>query len=388
MHSARASRGLGGRAGDRGKRSRGDSRCEQWIGPPKSCKSSMLIRDGDKLRDQNEGKSVGSAGLRPPGTSAISEELPLKWADSARVIGAESANFNYSIDEMFMFREVLFLSGWVLHEHEYLASVFVMFHESVQRVAISGAPGAQVQFDLRLAIPAAQYDADILVGFEFANGARLLLESPSREIWLRDPYHDSFQNFQTIIRQLRNGCILEIGSRARSGNVYRDFIPPGVQYVGLDICNGPNVDVVGDAHELSRYWPEETFDAAYSIAVFEHLLMPWKVAIEVNKVLKPGAVVFIQSHQTFPLHEQPSDFWRFSDRAWHALFNKFTGFEIIETRLGESAYIIGSFLNAMTYKMDRSPAYMASTVMCRKIGGCVERWTADLPSLVDGVYPR
>jgi hypothetical protein len=241
---------------------------------------------------------------------------------------------------------------------------------------------------LRLTLPKDQPDSNIHVGFEFNDGARFVVEAPYRQSWERDPYHKTFRHFQKMVRQRGHGQILEIGSRARSGNVYRDFIPAEMAYVGLDILDGPNVDVVGDAHELSRHFAPDTFDAAYSIAVFEHLLMPWKAAVELNKVMKVGAIVFIQSHQTFPLHEQPWDFWRFSDRAWHAIFNRFTGFEIVETGLGEPAYVVGSFLNPMTYRMDSAPAYMSSTVICRKIGDCLEQWNADLLSLTDTPYPE
>ena len=45
-------------------------------------------------------------------------------------------------------------------------------------------------------------------------------------------------------------------------------------YVGFDIARGPNVDVVGDAHELSRHFPADHFDAVFALSVFEHLAMP------------------------------------------------------------------------------------------------------------------
>jgi len=68
----------------------------------------------------------------------------------------------------------------------------------------------------------------------------------------------------------RKGRLLEIGSRARSGTTYRHWFPSDIDYVGFDITNGPNVDLVGDAHHLSRYVGQEV-NFIFSIAVFEHL---------------------------------------------------------------------------------------------------------------------
>lgn len=75
------------------------------------------------------------------------------------------------------------------------------------------------------------------------------------------------------------------------------------------------MDIVGDAHELSLLFPNEHFDVGMSKAVFEHLAMPWKVVLEVNKILRPNGLLFINTLHTFPLHEKPWDFWRFSEEA-------------------------------------------------------------------------
>src|SRR5207302_1906206 len=117
-----------------------------------------------------------------------------------------------------------------------------------------------------------------------------------------------------------DATVLEIGSRARSGISRRDRFPAGSKYVGLDIASGPNVDIVGDAHDLSTFI-HEPVDFVLSMSTFEHLLMPWKVAIEMSTVMRVGAIAYIESHQAWPLHEEPWDFWRFSANAWQGLFN-------------------------------------------------------------------
>lgn len=180
---------------------------------------------------------------------------------------------------------------------------------------------------------------------------------------------------------------LEIGSRARSGVVNRHFAPPGWEYSGFDILAGPNVDIVGDAHELSSFYPQEHFDAVMAISVIEHILMPWKLAIELNKVMKIGGIGFMFTHQCWPLHDQPWDFWRFSDEAWKALFNPATGFEIISAQMGEPAYIVAAKIHPATAFAETPAGFLASSVLFRKISETDLQWPVSVNKVLDTQYP-
>ena|SRR5437870_10211312 len=116
-------------------------------------------------------------------------------------------------------------------------------------------------------------------------------------------------------------------------------------------------------------------------------MMPWKAAVEMNRVMRTGAIGFVLSHQTWPLHEQPWDFWRFSDMSWHAIFNKFTGFEVIDTGLSERAHVVPANPNPITYRMDEHPAFLGSTVLFRKIGPSLVDWPVDTTNLLKAPYP-
>ena len=100
--------------------------------------------------------------------------------------------------------------------------------------------------------------------------------------------------FLVQLSSMPSGAALEIGSRARSGVTRRHFLPASTwAYTGMDILAGENVDVVGDAHKLSKLFPEKRFRAVMSFSVLEHLLMPWKFAIELNRVMELGGVGFL-----------------------------------------------------------------------------------------------
>lgn len=161
--------------------------------------------------------------------------------------------------------------------------------------------------------------------------------------------------------------VLEIGSRNVTGVNLRNRFS-NADYIGFDFYGGENVDVIGDAHKLSTYFAgQERFDLIFSSAVFEHLHMPWVAAIEIQKLLKVGGYVFIETHFSFSSHERPWHFFQFSDMGLRALFNEALGFDLIES--GMSNPISGYFAhNADAYlkHLPITELYCHSEIFCRK----------------------
>ncbi len=153
--------------------------------------------------------------------------------------------------------------------------------------------------------------------------------------------HSNFLSYLTEIGNHEGLKILEIGSREVTGKSDARTRFSKAEYTGFDYYAGPNVDVVGDAHKLSEYFGDHKFDIIYSVAVFEHLAMPWVAAREISKLLKVGGIVFIETHFSYSSHERPWHFFQFSDMALKALFSPAMGFECIEA--GMSNPIIGRF---------------------------------------------
>ncbi len=143
--------------------------------------------------------------------------------------------------------------------------------------------------------------------------------------------------------------ILEIGARNVTGKTLRELFPKA-NYTGFDYYPGENVDVIGDAHELSKYF-DKKFDLIFSSAVFEHLAMPWKVSVEIIKLLKVKGYVFIETHYSHSTHERPWHFFQFSENALDVLFPEKFGMScmkkgcsnLIEGRFTEyaSEYLVG-----------------------------------------------
>ncbi|MBK6407777.1 MAG: class I SAM-dependent methyltransferase [Holophagales bacterium] len=161
--------------------------------------------------------------------------------------------------------------------------------------------------------------------------------------------------------QARRGRVLEIGSRLVSpdAQVFRERFH---RYVGTDIFPARNVDVVADAHYLSGAFGSETFDGVFSLNVLEHLSAPWLVAREINRVLKPGGLTFHNAPHTWPIHEMPNDFWRFSDEGLRLLFGPASGFEVLDAKGYGRVYV---------HPDCRKGAYLGMPTIASVGGACV-----------------
>jgi SAM-dependent methyltransferase len=81
--------------------------------------------------------------------------------------------------------------------------------------------------------------------------------------------------------------VLEVGSYSVNGSI-RDLYP-AAEYTGVDLVNGPCVDVVGYGHEVS--FPDGYFDVTLSGECFEHD-PHWRATFEnMVRMTRPGGLV-------------------------------------------------------------------------------------------------
>ncbi len=304
-----------------------------------------------------------------------------------------------AIDELIFFRGTLHVTGWGLCPGRHIVGMgFRLGDGSLQALKGYGLPSPDVaaafgaehgacRFVCAFALDSANMLGALTLIFSLENGEQYEMTNLTHRLD-DEPYHVLQRQFFGQLATMTSGTVLEIGSRNRSGNVRRNLLPPGVRYVGMDILAGENVDAVGDVHALGEMFPPASFDAIFSISVFEHLLMPWKAVLEMGKVLKPGGQVMIATHHTYPLHETPWDYFRFSDQAWHGLFNEFTGFEVVQTALGETALIVPQIMHKTLLGLEACPAFIGSAVLARKVSDSALRWDVDLKQVVHTMYPQ
>jgi SAM-dependent methyltransferase len=205
--------------------------------------------------------------------------------------------------------------------------------------------------------------------------------------------HQAWQKYIYELGNKEGLRILEIGSREVTGTSEARKQFARAEYVGFDYYPGPNVDVVGDAHRLSSYFPSGSqFDLIFSSACFEHFAMPWVVAEQIAQMLKVGGLLFVETHFSFAAHERPWNFFQFSDMGLRVLFSNALGFECIEA--GMSNPIVGRFSAFADDYLKYQPIrglYCHSEYLGRKVRevSSFEWKNVDLAEIVEGTtYPK
>lgn len=169
--------------------------------------------------------------------------------------------------------------------------------------------------------------------------------------------------FREHVNNLPSPKILELGTRKWGENSthHRDLFPNSV-YTMTDFIDGDDVDVVSDVHDLKEF-ESGTFDAVFSASTFEHIQFPWVASVALLRVLKPGGVLFVQTHQTFPVHGYPSDYTRWTDVGLRSMF-EWAGFDVVEAEMSEPCVI----QRPEGYPVwdHTAPAYIAVAAYCVK----------------------
>jgi SAM-dependent methyltransferase len=199
---------------------------------------------------------------------------------------------------------------------------------------------------------------------------RLRLAAPpeDRETWVPVGEREAVTEFKARARELSAPRVLELGtlrSIAERCTMHHDYVPQAGEFLGTDIQAGPDVDIVADVHQLTEVVGRESFDIIISCSTFEHLKYPHLAAHEVMKALKVGGLLFIQTHQSFPIHAFPFDYFRFTREALAGLFGTRMGVEVLATnyqfhaaiwaREVESLFAHPAFLNVNLFAVKTGP---------------------------------
>lgn len=107
---------------------------------------------------------------------------------------------------------------------------------------------------------------------------------------------------------IKGRSVLEVGSYNVNGTV-RDILQPHAgRYIGVDMRPGPGVDVVSTAEEMPDSLKSEI---VVSCEMLEHAF-EWRKAFTRMADLCTGVLLVTARGPGFPLHDYPSDHWRFT----------------------------------------------------------------------------
>jgi SAM-dependent methyltransferase len=125
--------------------------------------------------------------------------------------------------------------------------------------------------------------------------------------------------------------ILDIGSFDVNGSYKSLFQNLNWNYCGLDMIEGPNVDIVSKS--AYDFGIEKQFDVVISGNCLEHVEAPWKWIRELEKVTKKGGIVCIITPFSIGEHRHPVDCWRILPDGYRYLLERENNFTILETKL-------------------------------------------------------
>ncbi len=142
----------------------------------------------------------------------------------------------------------------------------------------------------------------------------------------------SYEHMQDVVNRhllaKRPLSVIDIGAYDVNGSYRPLFDLPEVQYRGIDLEAGPGVDIV-----LSSPYrfplPSKSVDVIVSGQAFEHVEFFWLTWLEMDRVLKPGGMIFLIAPSRGSEHRYPQDCWRFYPDGYRALA-KYTHVELLE----------------------------------------------------------
>jgi SAM-dependent methyltransferase len=117
--------------------------------------------------------------------------------------------------------------------------------------------------------------------------------------------------------------ILDVGCGLKP---YRQFFSTS-RYTGIDIAGGGHsdaakvVDAFYDGHHIP--FPDNSFDTLICTQVLEHADDAELLVSECSRVLSPGGQAFFSMPFTYPEHETPYDFRRFTSFEHARLYKKY-----------------------------------------------------------------
>lgn len=124
---------------------------------------------------------------------------------------------------------------------------------------------------------------------------------------------------------LRPLKILNIGS---GGEVYERLKHlTNVTIIQTDIDEARKPDIVADVCDMPMF-DDNTIDAIFMIEVLEHVSEPWRAIPEINRVLKKKGKLILSTPFIFPIHDEPYDFYRYTQYGLQHLLKDFDDVKI------------------------------------------------------------
>jgi SAM-dependent methyltransferase len=120
--------------------------------------------------------------------------------------------------------------------------------------------------------------------------------------------------YEAALRRYARGTLLDMGcGYVPYFEVYRPFVD---ENVCVDWESSPHssqyLDEIADLNKPLRF-ASASFDTVFLADVLEHIAKPWILFPEIARILRPSGHVIIGVPYMYWLHEQPHDYYRYTE---------------------------------------------------------------------------
>ena len=145
--------------------------------------------------------------------------------------------------------------------------------------------------------------------------------------------------------------ILDVGSLNVNGEV-RQYFKDAEKYFGIDMRKGDGVDIIMRGDEIQNHFAAGSIDLVICMNTLEHDDNFWETVRQMKKVLEVGGHMIISvPTMMFPIHDHPSDYWRFSEEAIRKII--FKDFDILDLEHQDTVVVDGKGVNPVICAIGR-----------------------------------
>ena len=136
------------------------------------------------------------------------------------------------------------------------------------------------------------------------------------------------KHIKNFAKRIKNKKILEIGSGKKNNGKckysVKDLFDRSNEFIQSDIVPEFGYNVI----DVTKMDYNNEFDVIICKTVLEHVYDVNKAVENMYNALKKGGVLMIIVPFLYPLHDEPNDYWRFTEYSLRKLLKKFEKIEI------------------------------------------------------------
>lgn len=155
----------------------------------------------------------------------------------------------------------------------------------------------------------------------------------------QDPHYLARSTIVAALAKLAptvQGTVLDVGSGQFRGyeGLFQRYVR---QYLCVDRQYADTVDICADCYDIPL--ENDSIDAILSTQVLEHLQMPDRMLAEAYRLLKPGGQLILTVPMVWGLHEEPVDYYRYTQYGLEYLLQQ-AGYDQIQIQPLEGVFAV------------------------------------------------